>query len=45
MSWKLVYELYIAHLLSCVNFIENNQVVFDYGQLQGFKPIKFTENL
>ena len=44
MTWKLVYELYIAHLLSCVNFIEINQVVSEYGQLKGFKPIKSKGN-
>ena len=34
MTLKLVYKLYIAHLISCVNFIGINQVVFEYGLLK-----------
>ena len=34
MTWKLVYEVYMTHLLSCVNFIKIDQVVFKYSQLK-----------
>ena len=45
MTWKLVYKLYIACLISCVSFIKISQVIFKYSQLKGFKLIKFTEKL
>ena len=34
MTWKLVYELNIAHLVSYVNFIKIDQVVFEYNHLE-----------
>ena len=40
MTWKLVYKLYVAYLVTCVNFIEIDQVVLEYSQLTVSKAIK-----
>ena len=39
MTWNLTYELCITHLISCVNFIENGQVGFEYGCFKGSNPL------
>ena len=32
MTWKLVWEVYITHLLSCLNFIKIDHILFEHGQ-------------
>ena len=41
MTWKLVYKLYIAHLVTCVHFIEIDQVVLKYGTPKVSNSLKF----